>query len=111
MQSLCPSDVWPSPSQVSSTPVPRDFARFTAPAYGVAGSCRLPTTRIGLDPAAVSGGIGWRFFCQVWHWNSDDADHSPNSGNCVAHREAACLISASLGSLRWSLQLTVWKTS
>ncbi len=48
--------------------------------------------------------------CHAWHWNSDAADHSPNSGKRLAHRAAVCLIAASVGPLRWSLQLITWNS-
>ena len=43
-------DVWPSPFQPSSTPEARSAASARAHGYGVAGSCRSPTTRIGARP-------------------------------------------------------------
>src|SRR3954447_3773709 len=82
MQELpCRNDVCPSPSQVSRRALPRVSVRSFAPWYGVAGSCRFPTTRMVF---ALSGAVGFggtvRFGCHCWQSNSDAADQRPNIG-------------------------------
>src|SRR3954469_22929303 len=104
----CRSDVWPSPSQLSSTALRRVRVRSFAPWYGVAGSCRLPTTRIlWAESGAVGSGGTVRFGCQSWQANSEAADQSPNMGNCFTHRAVVARIVASDGPGRASLQSIV----
>ena len=50
--------VWPSPFQLSTTPEPSALASTPVAAYGVAGSCTVPITRIGGAPGAEAGGSG-----------------------------------------------------
>ena len=50
----CMYEVWPSPFQPTSTPEDSRRDSATAHWYGVAGSCRSPTTKIGRVPAALT---------------------------------------------------------
>jgi hypothetical protein len=64
----------------------------------------VPTTMIGCVVAATGGCRVCRGACQNVHPNSCHDPHTPNSGNCLAKRDPAALISASVGPGALSLR-------
>ena len=69
-------DVWPSPFQPSSTPAARSPASARAHGYGVAGSCRSPTTRIGRSPEVLPAGV-------LLGWNGEGHTSYMQGSSCV----------------------------
>src|SRR5258708_7695391 len=110
-------EVCPSPFQPSSTPGCNHRASATAQAYGVAGSCRSPTTRTGGADTAAPGvadaadSTGWDGTGQEAQGSDPYTSVGPNNGATLAAAAAApCHAPTGRGQAR-SRQLTAVPTS
>src|SRR3954454_567772 len=106
MQRVLGYAVWPSPSQVSTCPVPSIEARSAVFSYGVAGSPVVPTTTIGGAPAAAPAGYGSRLPGQRAHGIMPSASGAPNSGYFLRHSLCSRRIRSRLGTPVASVQFT-----
>src|SRR4051794_18841190 len=98
--------VWPSPSQVSTWPVPSMDASSAVFSYGVAGSPVVPTTTIGGDPVAGPAGYGSFLPGQNVHGIMPIASGAPNSGYFLRHSDWSCRIRSTDGAPSVSAQFT-----
>src|SRR5215469_17106413 len=91
MQVLRPSEVCPQPFSVSSRLLGSMRAAARAPAYGVAGSCRLPITSTGREVRWVKGPVyrAGSLAGQVAHGSLTQVHSEPKYGLCLSWLAAA----------------------
>src|SRR5262252_7311230 len=91
MQALRPSEVCPQPFSVSSRLLGSIRAAACAPAYGVAGSCRLPITSTGSEVRWVKGPVyrAASLAGQVAHGSLAQVQSEPKYGLCSSCSAAA----------------------